>query len=92
MRWTVRVGESEAGPYEEGEVAELVRKGLRDALVRPDGGSWRHITTSPFAPLIPKPPSNAHTGWRIAALLVGALVLYILWRAFGAPVAVLIVR
>jgi hypothetical protein len=92
MRWTVRVGDNEAGPYADAEVAALIRKGLRDALVRPDGGSWTHITASPFATLIPKPPSNAHTGWRITALLVGALVLYILWRAFGAPVAVLIVR
>jgi hypothetical protein len=92
MRWTVRVGEHEAGPYDTAEVADLVKGGLRDALVRQDGGRWVHLSGSPFADQIAAPPSNAHTGWRIAALLLGGLIFYIAWKAFGSPFAVFFVR
>lgn len=86
----VRSGEHEAGPYEESEVEALVRKGLRDAVVKREGGSWVHLSASPFAGLIPRAPDTQHFGWKLVAVVALLFTLWFLWRFFGHPSVVIV--
>ncbi|HTJ17835.1 MAG TPA: hypothetical protein VL494_13740 [Steroidobacteraceae bacterium] len=90
MRWSVRAGEHEAGPYEEAELEELVRKGLRDALVRPEGGSWVHLSASPFARLVAKAPDQSHFGMKVAVAAFAVFVLWVAWNMFGHPSVIVV--
>lgn len=69
-----------AGPYSEEEVRGLVRKGLRDALVKPEGGDWIHVTKSPFAGLVAPTPKKAGPLLWCAAV---ASVLLVMWLFVG---------
>jgi hypothetical protein len=70
--WRVRSGDVESGPYTESEVADLIRKGLYNAVVKSEGGTWAHLSMSPFAQLIRKPSSGQ--GWKIGAIVAFVLV------------------
>jgi hypothetical protein len=76
MRWQVNAKGEMLGSYSEEELRELVRKGLRDALVRPEGGDWAHITKSPFGSMIAPAPKGVPL-WLFAAVVIATGVL--LW-------------
>lgn len=59
MRWYVSRNGETVGPVEEAQVAEWVRGGMHDAVVRDDaGGHWTPIAHSPFgAGLVPAQPT-----------------------------------
>lgn len=88
VRWNVQSRGVTGGPYEDHEVRDLVTKGLRDALVRPENGDWVHISKSPFAALVAKDPDQNHYGWKAlaygATAIVAYLVLKVLWASLTA--------
>lgn len=82
MRWSVHAGGHMAGPYEEPELRALVEKGLRDALVRAEGGDWIHLSNSPFAQFIKPEPSGPSLLLRIASSLSILFLIWLGWHAF----------
>jgi len=71
MRWYVsRNGES-SGPVEEAQVAEWVRGGMVDAMLRDEaGGNWMRVGQSPFAQLLPATAGSTLIPWRNKKALI----------------------
>ncbi len=80
-RWEINA-RGQVGNYSDDEVRNLVRKGLSDALVRPEGGEWVHVPRSPFAPLVTRPPKGPSV-FLWLAVIVSAVFLMWFFGACG---------
>ena len=79
MRWYVSRNGETVGPVEEADVANWVRAGMHDAMLRDEaGGPWTPVSQSPFGALLPRvrpTPSWMWAGIGIAVIGAGFLLV-----------------
>jgi len=88
MRWYLSRGGETVGPVDEAQIAEWVRMGVRDGMVRDEaGGPWTPLAQSPFVAALPTQPKKENRlVSAVAVCAAAALAGLVFFGAQGALV------